>query len=67
MDKSAGRVGEADAPSSSNLHSSQTDTQPKLELTPYSSSSPKNHTFKFGKCSSLDFVNVFLQLMYLLL
>lgn len=47
LDKSACPVGEADAPTS-NLHTSQTDSQPKLEVMPVSSSSSKNHTFKLG-------------------
>ncbi|XP_021775915.1 uncharacterized protein LOC110739751 isoform X1 [Chenopodium quinoa] len=48
LDKSACPVGDADAPSSSNLHSSQVDAHPKLEFTPFFSSSSKNHTFKVG-------------------
>lgn len=46
MDKSICPTGDADTPSSSNAHGLE--TQSKLEASPFSSSSPKNHTFKSG-------------------
>ena len=49
MDKSPCPGGETDAPSSSNLQSAcGLDAQSKLEASPFSSSSLKNHTFKSG-------------------
>jgi len=49
MDKGICPGGETDAPSSSNLQSAcGLDTQSKLEASPFSSSSLKNHTFRSG-------------------
>ncbi|XP_074317189.1 uncharacterized protein LOC141653353 isoform X1 [Silene latifolia] len=47
-DKSPCSIDEADAPASSNMHSPYVDVHPKLEITPYSFSSSKNHVFKLG-------------------
>ncbi|KAJ8449590.1 hypothetical protein Cgig2_005612 [Carnegiea gigantea] len=48
-DKITSPAGDTDAPGSSDLHSDGLDQSPKLKATPFSSSSSKNHAFKFGK------------------
>lgn len=54
-DKITSPAGDTDAPGSSNLHSDGLDQSPKLKATPFSSSSSKNHAFKFGKPALVRF------------